>query len=481
MNRTVKDLRAECESIGISTAGLKSDLVDRLQEAEKNLSSFKSSNTTKRGRQSSKSPASSKKSPASKSPTRKRSTSRSASKPKPKTPKTAKKSTPVLPPPAPPHCLIFETSKTSKDVLTVEGATHIALHKYVAGGNTSFDNFMNPYWNSWVNMLPIWMAPNLVTTCGGAFCLLSFLLFVYYSPTLSSSVPWWVFITSGICTWSYYTLDCLDGKQARRTGSSSPLGQLFDHGVDCIGNLAHFTAIGSCLASGPTRITLAGQVALQFSFFVAQWQEYHTRELPHKFGEVGVTECNHIQAATTIVFGVMEYMGKSHVEMCSSEAYFGLTWAEFVIAAWILQCFILICVSLNMTVVRTGNYRSLQHLTSPLIACLVVYLIPSGVLASNFRMISLASGLLFSFITNKMIVYSMAQMTFATLQPDVVPLVALAWVSGSEGVTGYFVEKAWVAMFVWQFVRVIYWSSRAINQLCAKLGIKCFRIPVKKE
>jgi phosphatidylglycerophosphate synthase len=28
----------------------------------------------------------------------------------------------------------------------------------------------------------------------------------------------------------YQTLDAVDGKQARRTGTSSPLGQLFDHG-----------------------------------------------------------------------------------------------------------------------------------------------------------------------------------------------------------------------------------------------------------
>jgi ethanolaminephosphotransferase len=27
-------------------------------------------------------------------------------------------------------------------------------------------------------------------------------------------------------------LDEMDGKQARRTGNSSPLGMLFDHGVD---------------------------------------------------------------------------------------------------------------------------------------------------------------------------------------------------------------------------------------------------------
>jgi phosphatidylglycerophosphate synthase len=30
----------------------------------------------------------------------------------------------------------------------------------------------------------------------------------------------------------YQTLDAIDGKQARRTGSSNALGELFDHGCD---------------------------------------------------------------------------------------------------------------------------------------------------------------------------------------------------------------------------------------------------------
>ena len=29
----------------------------------------------------------------------------------------------------------------------------------------------------------------------------------------------------------YQTLDAADGKQARRTNSATPLGQLFDHGI----------------------------------------------------------------------------------------------------------------------------------------------------------------------------------------------------------------------------------------------------------
>ena len=32
----------------------------------------------------------------------------------------------------------------------------------------------------------------------------------------------------------YQSLDAIDGKQARRTNSSSPLGELFDHGCDSV-------------------------------------------------------------------------------------------------------------------------------------------------------------------------------------------------------------------------------------------------------
>ena len=42
--------------------------------------------------------------------------------------------------------------------------------------------------------------------------------------------PWWVYFLNGAAGLIYLHLDCIDGKQARRTKSSSPLGQLFDHG-----------------------------------------------------------------------------------------------------------------------------------------------------------------------------------------------------------------------------------------------------------
>ena len=44
--------------------------------------------------------------------------------------------------------------------------------------------------------------------------------------------PIWGQIATAIGLFIYQTLDAIDGKQARRTNSSSPLGELFDHGCD---------------------------------------------------------------------------------------------------------------------------------------------------------------------------------------------------------------------------------------------------------
>ena len=53
-----------------------------------------------------------------------------------------------------------------------------------------------------------------------------------HAKCFSQAIPSWVWFTIGILLFVSHTLDGIDGKQARRTGSSSPLGELFDHGCD---------------------------------------------------------------------------------------------------------------------------------------------------------------------------------------------------------------------------------------------------------
>ena len=76
-----------------------------------------------------------------------------------------------------------------------------------------------------------WMAPNLVTLLGTSCLLLQCVVVVWQSPNLQGPLPWWACLLAALCNFLYSTLDAMDGKQARRTKSSSPLGQLFDHGT----------------------------------------------------------------------------------------------------------------------------------------------------------------------------------------------------------------------------------------------------------
>lgn len=55
--------------------------------------------------------------------------------------------------------------------------------------------------------------------------------------------PLWAYLLCAVGLFIYQSLDAIDGKQARRTNSSSPLGELFDHGCDSL-STGQFT---SCL------------------------------------------------------------------------------------------------------------------------------------------------------------------------------------------------------------------------------------------
>lgn len=118
-------------------------------------------------------------------------------------------------------------------VLSEQDLDMIAAYKYKPGAYTHIDDLLTPFWNWAVTLLPMWMAPNLVTFIGLAGTCFASLLVTSYSPGLDGdNVPRWCSLLFAVALFLYQTLDAIDGKQARRTNSSSPLGQLFDHGCD---------------------------------------------------------------------------------------------------------------------------------------------------------------------------------------------------------------------------------------------------------
>ena len=97
-----------------------------------------------------------------------------------------------------------------------------------------------------MTLVPLWIAPNLITMAGLIVNILTSLVLVLYCPTATEMAPWWTTFSCALGLFIYQTLDAIDGKQARRTKTSSPLGELFDHGCDSLSTV--FVSIASCCA-----------------------------------------------------------------------------------------------------------------------------------------------------------------------------------------------------------------------------------------
>ncbi|GAB9462761.1 hypothetical protein Gpo141_00000245 [Globisporangium polare] len=161
-----------------------------------------------------------------------------------------------------------------------EGSEKLLTYQYHGSDNSLiYKHVLTPMNNFLVEFLPLWLAPNLITLIGLLLVGFSHLLFALYCPFLDGDAPAWLFVVAAAALFAYQTLDNLDGKQARRTGSSSPLGLLFDHGCDAL-NVSVGTMTMACvLQLGPTWKALSLAWSAHVVFICATWEEYYSGSL----------------------------------------------------------------------------------------------------------------------------------------------------------------------------------------------------------
>lgn len=196
-------------------------------------------------------------------------------------------------------------SYLSKDVLK-----GFDSYKYSCMDTSPLSNYiMHPIWNKvstntnvsfqlWQNILsnfqivllcPKWVAPNLLTFVGFLCCIGHFLIPTVLDYDFSASVvdsthpiPSWAWFLVSFLLFLSHTLDGIDGKQARRTQTSSCLGELFDHGCDSWSTVfitaTFYSAFGNN-ADGFSISTFRMYLVLWsvfFTFQVAHWEKYNT-------------------------------------------------------------------------------------------------------------------------------------------------------------------------------------------------------------
>jgi ethanolaminephosphotransferase len=77
----------------------------------------------------------------------------------------------------------------------------------------------------------------------------------------------------------YQTMDNLDGKQARRTGTSSGLGELFDHGIDSLNCTLASLLETAAMGLGTSKSGVFTALVPCLPMFFSTWETYHSHTL----------------------------------------------------------------------------------------------------------------------------------------------------------------------------------------------------------
>lgn len=96
---------------------------------------------------------------------------------------------------------------------------------------------LSPIYNRLISLVPLTMAPNSITLIGFLATFSAHVILMSYSASAKSELvepPRWANGYAALALLFYIVMDNLDGRQARRTGTSSALGHFVDHGFDAL-------------------------------------------------------------------------------------------------------------------------------------------------------------------------------------------------------------------------------------------------------
>ncbi|KAI0193509.1 CDP-alcohol phosphatidyltransferase [Astrocystis sublimbata] len=173
------------------------------------------------------------------------------------------------------------SSKTAAaECVSEDALIHLKSYKYSAVDKSPISNYiLRHYWNAFVELLPLWLAPNMVTLLGFCFILANVALLVIMMPDLVGPGPSWMYLSFAFGLFMYQTMDNVDGKQARRTGTSSGLGELFDHGIDSLNCTLASLLETAAMALGTSKSGVFTALCPCLAMFFSTWETYHTHTL----------------------------------------------------------------------------------------------------------------------------------------------------------------------------------------------------------
>ncbi|XP_072942211.1 cholinephosphotransferase 1 isoform X2 [Epargyreus clarus] len=363
-------------------------------------------------------------------------------------------------------------------ILNAAQLKRLSEHKYSCTSSSILDAWLQPWWCWLVSKTPLWLAPNLITIVGLIVNIVTTLILVWYSPDARQDPPRWACALCALGIFVYQSLDAIDGKQARRTGSQSPLGELFDHGCDSISTV--FIALGACIAvklgDYPTWMFFQCFCAMTL-FYCAHWQAYVTGTL--KMGRIDVTEA---QYALILIHLISAVLGPEFwaTEVGTFEVRYSLGGAAVASAA-VTLCALAATIAAG-GVGKNGSTVAGTSILSPVIpfsfvvvpAFIIFQKSESQVYENHPSLYILAFGMVAAKVTNRLVVAHMTKSEMEYYDWSMLgPAMLFLNQYFNNAIPEYYV--LWLCM-IWVSVDLVRYCGQICMEICEHLKIYLFRI-----
>ncbi|CAH2285127.1 ethanolaminephosphotransferase 1-like [Pelobates cultripes] len=340
----------------------------------------------------------------------------------------------------------------SHQYVTADQLAGFDKYKYSAVDTNPLSMYvMQHLWNKIVKVVPLWIAPNLLTFVGFLMILWNYLLLCFYDWGYTASgigyqhIPNWVWISAALGNFLAYALDSIDGKHARITQSSSPLGELFDHGLDSwtasIFPMSIFSIFGCNSGDSALAATTMYSVTciVLFTFMLSHWEKYNTGVLflPWAY--------DISQMSMSVLYILTAVVG---VDTFHKPLVFNF-YMTHVLITFLVGCSLLISVPQTVhnifrgynqkTLLKPSLYEGLLPLLSPSLLCFLLSIwvaySPCGILEKQPRLFLWMLGVTFSNVTCRVIISQMTNTRCEVFHWMLFPLILLvgAAVSGLLG------------------------------------------------
>ncbi|PYH47669.1 sn-1,2-diacylglycerol cholinephosphotransferase [Aspergillus saccharolyticus JOP 1030-1] len=391
--------------------------------------------------------------------------------------------------------VIFRRIQAIQESLSDDILMPLKSYKYQSVDKSFISNYiLRHYWNAFVEFLPLSLAPNMVTLLGFLFIVGNVMLIEIFVPDLVGPGPSWLYYSFAFGMWMYSTLDNVDGKQARRTGTSSGLGELFDHGIDSLNCTLASLLETAAMGYGSSRLGAYTALVPCLAMYFSTWETYHTHTLYLGYFN-GPTEGLLIAIAIMIASGIYgpQIWSRPIVEFLNYPQLFGNNsmkdlWIPILLGSFFLG-HLPGCV-LNVAAARRKQGLPLTPIFKewvPMIVftgCNLAWLFSpySSLLAQN-RLVLYCWTMSFVFgrMTTKIILAHLLRQPFPYWTVLQTPLIGGAILAnlprlGLPPVSASF-ELFYLRVYLlFAFVAYMHWAFLVINRITTFLGINCLTI-----